>query len=73
MDKLVSGVNLTGGKAFATADAANNTKTNGTDYAGYTASSTYTGSSLVIMTNQYGRDQKLDITCSNEQLAGLLD
>ena len=72
MDKLVSGVNLTGGKAFATADAANNTKTNGTDYAGYTASSTYTGSSLVIMTNQYGRDQKLDITCSNEQLAGLL-
>ncbi len=72
MDKIVTGVGLTGGKAFATADTANNTKTNGTEYAGYNTVTSYTGNRLVIMTEQYGRDQKLDITCNNQALAGLL-
>ncbi|MDO5381521.1 MAG: flagellin [Eubacteriales bacterium] len=72
MGKLVDGANLTGGKAFTISDTTNDTKANGTEYAGYNVSTTYSGSKLVIMTNQYGRDQKMDIKCSNEKLAGLL-
>lgn len=71
MDKLMTGVNITGGRAFATASTANDTKTNGTDYAGYEPSTTFSGNRLVIMTEQYGREQKLDITCDNEELANL--
>lgn len=73
MGKLVDAANLVGGAAFAiAAGATNDTTANGTQYAGYEAATTYTGSSLVIMTNEYGSDQSLTITCSNEELANLL-
>ena len=72
MDRIMTGVGLTGGKAFAVSQTASDTKTNGTDYAGYKPETSYTGNRLVIMTEQYGRDQKLDISCDNEELAGLL-
>ena len=72
MDKIMTGVGLTGGRAFATDDTTTDTKTNGTDYAGYQTATTYSGNRLVIMTEQYGRDQKLDITCNNEELANML-
>ena len=48
------------------------TKTNGSDYAGYKPDTSYTGNRLVIMTEQYGRDQQLDVTCSNKDLAAML-
>ena len=32
----------------------------------------YAGSTLVIMTNQYGSDQKMNITCDNAELADIL-
>ncbi len=73
MDKLVDASNMIGGSAFTiAAGAANDTAANGTEYAGYQVSTTYTGSSLVIMTNEYGSDQSLTITCNNEELANLL-
>ena len=72
MDSIITGIGLTGGKAFAITDTTNDTKANGTEYAGYTPVTTYAGSRLVIMTEQYGRNQKLDIVCDNEELAGLL-
>ena len=72
MDRIMTGVGLTGGKAFAVSQTTSDTKTNGTDYAGYKPETSYTGNRLVIMTEQYGRDQKLDISCDNEELAGLL-
>ena len=53
-------------------DGANDTKTNGSDYAGYKPDTSYTGNRLVIMTEQYGRDQQLDVTCSNKDLAAML-
>lgn len=73
MGKLVDAASLIGGAAFAVAaGAANDTAANGTQYAGYEPSTTYTGSSIVIMTNEYGSDQSLTITCDNEELANLL-
>ena len=72
MDSIITGIGLTGGKAFAITDTTNDTKANGTEYAGYTPVTSYAGSRLVIMTEQYGRNQKLDIVCDNEELAGLL-
>ena len=44
----------------------------GTDYAGYVPTADYAGSTLVIMTNQYGSDQKMNITCDNAELADIL-
>lgn len=73
--KLVDGVNMTGGKAFAIAagDAdKNDTATNGTDYAGYVPTTEYSGAKLVMMTDEYGRDQHMNITCDNEELANML-
>lgn len=74
MNKLVDGLNMTGGKAFAVSSTANDTAANGTEYAGYkpSSTSTYSGTQLVFMTNQYGSDQQLSITCSNEKLASML-
>ena len=42
---------------------------NGTTYAGYEASSTYTGNTLIFMTKEYGSQMTLDITCDNKALA----
>lgn len=73
MGKLVDAASIVGGSAFAIAPGAvNDTAANGTQYAGYVATTTYTGSSLVITTNEYGSDQSLSITCNNNQLASLL-
>lgn len=72
MDKLVTGMDKAGGKAFAVSSLNNNTKANGIEYAGYTPATTFAGNRLVLMTNQYGRDQKLDIKCNNPKLAKLL-
>lgn len=74
MEKLVDGVNKTGGKAFAVDQLTNDTAANGTEYAGYKAAATtdYSGLNLVFMTNEFGRDQQLNITCSNQELANLL-
>ena len=72
MDRIITGVNYIGGRAFAVSDTTNDTKTNGTDYAGYKSETSYSGNRLVIMTEQYGRDQKLDITCDNKELADML-
>ena len=41
----------------------------GTEYAGYEPATTYTGNKIVFMTNEYGSDMSLDITCSNQKLA----
>ena len=72
MDKVMDGANMAGGRAFAVSSLANDTKTNGSDYAGYKPDTSYTGNRLVIMTEQYGRDQQLDVTCSNKDLAAML-
>ncbi|MDD3239958.1 MAG: flagellin [Lachnospira sp.] len=73
MTKLVDGMNMTGGRAFAiTAGAESNTADNGTASAGYLPQTSYTGNNLVFMTNQFGSDQKLTISCSNTELAGML-
>ena len=72
MGKIIDGVNITGGSAFATASLNNDTAANGTDYAGYVPTADYAGSTLVIMTNQYGSDQKMNITCDNAELADIL-
>ena len=45
---------------------------NGMEYAGYEPVTTYTGNKLVFMTNEYGSDMSLDITCSNQKLADKL-
>ena len=72
MDKVMDGANMAGGRAFAVSSLANDTKTNGSDYAGYKPDTSYTGNRLVIMTEQYGRDQQLDVICSNKDLAAML-
>lgn len=41
----------------------------GTEYAGYEPATTYTGNKIVFMTNEYGSDMSLNITCSNQSLA----
>ena len=60
------------GSAFTVKDLNNDTAANGTDYAGYVPTADYAGSTLVIMTNQYGSDQKMNITCDNAELADIL-
>lgn len=73
MGKLVEGMNYAGGNAFTVVDPyANDTKTNGTKYAGYEPATVYNSTNLVFMTNQYGSDQKLNINCDNQELANLL-
>lgn len=73
MNKIIAGVDMTGGNAFVVAPAAqNDTKANGTDYAGYTPESSFTGNRLVIMTNKYGSSQSISLSCDNQQLADLL-
>ena len=72
MGKIIDGVNITGGSAFTVKDLNNDTVANGTDYAGYVPTADYAGSTLVIMTNQYGSDQKMNITCDNAELADIL-
>ena len=72
MGKIIDGVNITGGSAFATASLNNDTAANGTEYAGYEPTASYAGSTLVIMTNQYGSDQRMNITCDNASLANML-
>lgn len=72
MGKIIDGVNITGGSAFTVKDFNNDTAANGTDYAGYVPTADYAGSTLVIMTNQYGSDQKMNITCDNAELADIL-
>ncbi len=59
-------------KAFVVGSFANDTVANGTEYAGYLPATTISGSSLVLMTNEYGSDQSLTVTCDNELLANLL-
>lgn len=41
----------------------------GTEYAGYEPATTYTDNIIVFMTNEYGSDMSLNITCSNQNLA----
>ena len=73
MGKLVDGMNNAGGEAFVVASPTDNdTKSNGTKYAGFSPSTNYTGSYLVMMTNQFGSDQKLEIKCDNIELAAML-
>lgn len=72
MGKLVDASNMLGGKAFVVDSLDNDTAANGTEYAGYQPSTTYSGNTLVFMTNQYGSRQELKIECDNAQLAGML-
>ena len=77
--KLTDAADKAGGRCFATASLDNNTKDkilvgtgtggNGTTYAGYEASSTYTGNRLIFMTKEYGSQMTLGITCDNKALA----
>lgn len=41
----------------------------GTEYAGYEPATTYKDNIIVFMTNEYGSDMSLNITCSNQNLA----
>ncbi len=71
MTKLSSAMGLLGGKVFATTDSASGAGE--ADNAGYVPVVSGTaGSSLVIMTNEYGSDVKLNITCDNTLLASAL-
>ncbi len=73
MGKIVDAADKIGGSAFVIpVGATNDTATNGLQYAGYEPSTTYTGSQLVIMTNEFGSKQKIEITCDNEDLANIL-
>ena len=72
MGKLVEAADKIGGTAFAIADTANDSKTNGTQYAGYSPVTTYSGSRLVIMTDEYGSNQSITVTCDNAELARAL-
>ena len=67
MGKIIDGVNITGGSAFTVKDLNNDTAAKG-----YVPTADYAGSTLVIMTNQYGSDQKMNITCDNAELADIL-
>ncbi len=63
-DKTLVGTTLPGGGTVTTPSGGN-----GTTYAGYEASSTYTGNTLIFMTKEYGSQMTLDITCDNKALA----
>ncbi len=75
MDKLVSAANKSGAKAFVVdgfTGSTNDTAANGTEYAGYLPQTVISGNKLVLMTNEYGSDQSLTVTCDNKLLANLL-
>ena len=67
-DKPLEGTKKTDGTTVSAADVANATG-KGTEYAGYEPATTYTGNKIVFMTNEYGSDMSLNITCSNQNLA----
>lgn len=67
-DKPLEGTKKSDGTTVSAADVANATG-KGTEYAGYEPSTTYTGNKIIFMTNEYGSDMSLDITCSNQKLA----
>ena len=67
-DKPLEGTKKSDGTTVSAADVANATG-KGTEYAGYEPATTYTGNKIVFMTNEYGSDMSLDITCSNQKLA----
>lgn len=66
-DKTLVGTIQSGGSTVTTP-----TGGNGVEYAGYVPATTYTGNKIVFMTNEYGSDMSLDITCSNQNLAHIL-
>lgn len=70
---LMDAADKVGGKAVMTDDPTNSAGTDAS-MAGYTPSASYTQgtSSLVFMTNGYGSDEKLKITCTNAALASAL-
>ena len=67
-DKPLEGTKKPDGTTVSAADVANATG-KGTEYAGYEPATTYTGNKIVFMTNEYGSDMSLNITCSNQNLA----
>ena len=67
-DKPLEGTKKPDGTTVSAADVASATG-KGTEYAGYEPATTYTGNKIVFMTNEYGSDMSLDITCSNQKLA----
>ena len=71
--KLSSAMSLLGGKSFAVA-AGTTTSNPAVDpnYAGYTPVNSLSGNQLVFMTDGYGLDESLNITCDNAMLAGQL-
>lgn len=73
MVKLVEAADMIGGTAFAISSGdTNDTKTNGTEYAGYKPQTSFSGKQLVVMTDQYGSNQSVTIKCDNPQLAAML-
>jgi len=70
---LMEATDKIGGSVMLVDDTSDTTGTNAST-AGYTAASNLTmgTSSLVFMTNKYGANEKLDITCSNASLASAL-
>ena len=86
MGKLVDGADKIGGRVFAitagggkkkkkkklSAGATNDTKVNGTDYAGYEPQTSYAGNNIVFMTKESGSSKTMNITCSNAELANML-
>jgi flagellin len=68
MTKMSEAMSLLGGKCFASGG----TDISNADYAEYAVSSTINGSSWVYMTNEYGSDISLSITCENANLANAL-
>ena len=67
-DKPLEGTKKSDGTTVTAGDVAAATG-KGTEYAGYEPATTYTGNKIVFMTNEYGSDMSLDITCSNQKLA----
>ena len=67
-DKPLEGTKKSDGTTVSAADVAN-AAGKGTEYAGYEPATTYTGNKIVFMTNEYGSDMSLNITCSNQKLA----
>jgi len=70
---LMDATDKIGGSVMLVDDTSNTTGTNPST-AGYTAATNLTQgvSSLVFMTNSYGANERLDITCSNASLASAL-
>lgn len=71
MSKLSDGMSKAGGRVFATSGS-NDTKTNGTENAGYEPSANVSGNSLIFMTDNFGSHEEVTISCDNDKLASLL-